>query len=61
MRPVRTERTLVYQGLSASAAAPFVSGLHAALPVMAAASILGFFSSVFRGSERDAYTEESGL
>ncbi len=44
----------VSQGLSASAAAPFISGLHAALLVMAVASLVGFFFSVLRGSEHDA-------
>lgn len=52
----------VSQGLSASAAAPFISGLHAALLLMAGASILGFFFSALRGSERDARAmQESGL
>jgi len=52
----------VSHGLSASAAAPFVSGLHAALLVMAGASLLGFFFSALRGSERDARAmQESGI
>ena len=52
----------VSQGLSASAAAPFISGLHAALLLMAGASIVGFFFSALRGSERDARAmQESGL
>jgi EmrB/QacA subfamily drug resistance transporter len=44
----------VSRGLSASAADPFISGLHAALLLMAGASIVGFFFSALRGSERDA-------
>jgi MFS family permease len=52
----------VSRGLSASAAAPFISGLHAALLLMAGASVLGFFFSVLRGSERDASAmRQSGL
>jgi EmrB/QacA subfamily drug resistance transporter len=43
----------VSRGLSVSAAAPFISGLHAALLLMAGASIVGFFFSALRGSERD--------
>jgi hypothetical protein len=43
----------VSRGLSASAAAPFISGLHTALLVMVGASIVGFFFSALRGSERD--------
>ena len=42
------------RGLSDSAAAPFISGLHAALLLMTGASIVGFFFSALRGSERDA-------
>src|SRR5919199_1757203 len=41
----------VSQGLSASAAAPFISGLHAALLLMAVVSIVGFFFSALRGRE----------
>ena len=44
----------VSRGLSASAADPFISGLHAALLLMAGASIVGLFFSALRGSERDA-------
>jgi hypothetical protein len=44
----------VSRGLSASAAAPFISGLHTALLLMMGASIIGFFFSALRGSERDA-------
>jgi hypothetical protein len=44
----------VSRGLSDSAAAPFISGLHAALLLMTGASIVGFFFSALRGSERDA-------
>jgi EmrB/QacA subfamily drug resistance transporter len=52
----------VSRGLSASAAAPFISGLHAALLLMVGASIVGFFFSALRGSERDASAmRQSGL
>jgi EmrB/QacA subfamily drug resistance transporter len=52
----------VSRGLSASAAAPFISGLHAALLLMAGASVIGFFFSALRGSERDASAmRQSGL
>jgi EmrB/QacA subfamily drug resistance transporter len=52
----------VSKGLSASAAAPFISGLHTALLLMAGASIVGFFFSALRGSERDVRAvQESGL
>jgi hypothetical protein len=52
----------VSRGLSASAAAPFISGLHAAFLLMAGASVIGFFFSVLRGSERDASAmRQSGL
>jgi len=52
----------VSRGLSASAAAPFISGLHTALLLMAGASVIGFFFSVLRGNERDAYAmRQSGL
>jgi TRAP-type C4-dicarboxylate transport system permease large subunit len=52
----------VSRGLSASAAAPFISGLHAALLLMAAVSLIGFVFSALRGSERDARAmQESGL
>ena len=46
----------VSRGLSASAAAPFISGGHAALLLMVGTSIVGFFFSALRGSERDART-----
>ena len=49
----------VSRGLSASAAAPFISGLHTALLVMVGASIVGFFFSALRGSERDV--QQSGI
>jgi EmrB/QacA subfamily drug resistance transporter len=52
----------VSHGLSTSAAAPFISGLHAALLLMAGVSIVGFFFSALRGSERDASAmRQSGL
>jgi EmrB/QacA subfamily drug resistance transporter len=52
----------VSRGLSASAAAPFISGLHAALLLMAGASVIGFFFSALRGSERDiSAMRQSGL
>jgi MFS family permease len=52
----------VSHGLSPSAAAPFISGLHAALFLMAGVSIVGFFFSALRGSERDASAmRQSGL
>jgi EmrB/QacA subfamily drug resistance transporter len=52
----------VSHGLSASAAAPFISGLHAALLLMAVVSIVGFFFSALRGREHGARAmQESGL
>ena len=50
----------VSRGLSVSAAAPFISGLHAALLLMAGVSIVGFFFSALRGSERDASAMQQG-
>jgi hypothetical protein len=43
----------VSHGLSAPAAAPFITGLHVALLLMVAVSVLGFFFSALHGSEHD--------
>jgi EmrB/QacA subfamily drug resistance transporter len=52
----------VSHGLSTSAAAPFISGLHAALFFMAAVSLIGFLFSASRGSEHDSrILRERGL
>src|SRR5918911_2389871 len=51
----------VSRGLSASAAAPFISGLHAALLMMAGGGVVGFFFSAPRGSERDGERDASAM